>query len=130
MQGLNKVMLIGNLGRDPETRQTQNSAVCNFSIATTEVYFDSDKQKQERVEWHNITVWGKRGEALGNILHKGSRIYVEGRLQTQKWDDKDGNKRTTTNVVATEIILLDSRNKATETENPSSSGNDDTDIPF
>jgi single-strand DNA-binding protein len=105
--GLNKVMLIGNLGQDPELRYTQgNTAVMNIRIATTESFMNRDNERQERTEWHTVVLWGKRGEGLHKILTKGNRIFVEGRLQTRAWEDKQGQKRYTTEVVATNVILL------------------------
>lgn len=104
--GLNRVMLLGNLGADPELRHTKGGgAVLNLRLATTETYFDANKQKQERTDWHSVVVWGKRGEALSRFLAKGSTIFVEGRLSTSSYDDKDGNKRYKTEVVATNVIL-------------------------
>lgn len=108
--GLNKVLLLGNLGADPELRHTQGGQpVLNFRMATTESYLDKDKVRQERVEWSNVVVWGKRGEALAGILRKGSQVFVEGRLATSSYDDRDGVKRYKTEVVATNIILSGSR---------------------
>lgn len=105
--GLNKVMLIGNLGQDPELRYTQgNTAVMNMRIATTESFLNRENERQERTEWHTVVLWGKRGEGLHKILTKGNRIFVEGRLQTRSWEDKQGQKRYTTEVVATNVILL------------------------
>src|SRR5262249_60556464 len=93
-EGLNRVMLLGNLGADPELRFTQGgSAVLNMRIATTESYLDKDKVRRERTDWHNVVVWGKRGEALAKILSKGSSLFVEGRLQTSSYDDRAGSKR-------------------------------------
>jgi single-strand DNA-binding protein len=110
-EGLNRVILIGNLGQDPELRFTQSGqGVLSLRMATTESYFDSTtKERKERTEWHSVTVWGKRGEALNKILSKGSRICVEGRLQTRSWEDKTGGKRYTTEVVANNLILLGGR---------------------
>jgi single-strand DNA-binding protein len=110
-EGLNRVILIGNLGQDPELRYTQSGqGVLSLRMATTESYFDNTtKERKERTEWHSVTVWGKRGEALNKILSKGSRICVEGRLQTRSWEDKQGSKRYTTEVVANNLILLGGR---------------------
>ena len=110
-EGLNRVILIGNLGQDPELRYTQSGqGVLSLRMATTESYFDNTtKERKERTEWHSVTVWGKRGEALNKILTKGSRICVEGRLQTRSWEDKQGSKRYTTEVVANNLILLGGR---------------------
>ena len=105
--GLNKVMLIGNLGQDPELRYTQgNTAVMNMRIATTESFLNRENERQERTEWHTVVLWGKRGEGLHKIIAKGNRIFVEGRLQTRTWEDKAGQKRYSTEVVATNVILL------------------------
>ena len=105
-EGLNKVILIGNLGMDPELKYTQGGgAVLRLRMATTETYVDKNKQRQERVEWHTVVVWGNRAEALNKILSKGRSIGVEGRLQTRQWEDKDGGKRSTTEVVATNVFI-------------------------
>ena len=107
MASVNKVILIGNLGADPEVRYTQNSqAVANFRIATTDVWTDREGNKQERTEWHNIVAWGKLGEICGQYLKKGKQIYVEGRIQTRQWEDKEGGKRYTTEVVANIMQML------------------------
>ena len=104
-QGLNKVMLFGNLGADPELRNTAAGAhVLSFRVATTEVYFDRQQQKQERTEWHHVALFGARAEPLAKLLHKGSRVLVEGRLQTTSYD-KDGSKRYRTEVIATDLFL-------------------------
>lgn len=103
--GMNKVILFGNLGADPELRRTNSGeAVLNLRLATTESYLDKNKQRQERTEWHSVTVWGKRGEALAGILRKGSRVLVEGSLRTSSYE-KDGEKRYKTEIVAREIYL-------------------------
>ena len=105
---LNKVMLIGNVGRDPEVRYTQNgTAVANLSVATSRKWKGQDGQMQEETEWHKVTAWGRLAELCNEYLHKGSRVYVEGRLQTRKWQDQDGNDRYQTEVVAQEIRFLD-----------------------
>ena len=109
-EGLNRVMLLGNLGADPELRYTQaGKAVLNMRLATTESYLDANKVRQERTDWHNVVLWGKRGEALAKFLTKGSTIFVEGGLRTSSYDDKDGHKRYKTEVHATNIILAGSR---------------------
>ena len=107
MGSVNKVILVGNLGRDAELRYTPGgAAVAKFSLATTEVWNDKAGQRQERTEWHNIDLWGKQAESLSEYLVKGKQIYVEGRLQTRQWDDKDGNKRYTTEIRGDRIVLL------------------------
>lgn len=104
-EGLNRVMLLGNLGADPELRYTSGGeAVCNLRIATTESYLDRNKERKERTEWHTVTVWGKRGEALGRLLTKGSRVFIEGSLRTSSYE-KDGEKRWKTEIIAREVIL-------------------------
>lgn len=105
-EGLNRVMLLGNLGADPELKMTSGGqAVLKLRLATSETYLDRNRVRQERTEWHNVVVWGKRAEALGKFLTKGSRIFVEGGLRTSSYDDRDGNKRYRTEIVANNIIL-------------------------
>ena len=105
-EGLNRVHLLGNLGADPELRQTQGGAVLNLRLATTETWIDKDsREKKERTDWHSVTLWGKRGEALASILRKGSQLLVEGRLSTSSYE-KDGQKRYKTEVVATNVVLV------------------------
>lgn len=108
---MNMVTLLGNLGADPELRQTQAGPVLKLRLATTEVYFDKEKNKQQRTEWHGITVWGRRGEALARILTKGAQIFVCGRLHTSSYE-KDGVKRWRTEIVAEDVILTGSRGGA------------------
>lgn len=108
-EGLNKVQLIGNLGMDPELKYTQGGqAVLRLRLATTERWGEKG-EKKERTEWHTVIVWGNRGEALSKILAKGRTIYVEGRIQSREWEDKDGGKRTSTEIVATQLLLLGER---------------------
>ena len=107
MGSVNKVILVGNLGRDSELRYTPGgAAVATLNLATTEVWNDKQQQRQEKTEWHRIVLWGKQAESLQEYLTKGKQIYVEGRLQTRQWDDKDGNKRYTTEIKADRITLL------------------------
>ena len=106
-EGLNRVMLIGNLGGDPELKYTQNGqAVLRLRLATTESYMNRAGERQQRTDWHTVIIWGKRGEALNNILSKGRSICIEGRIQYRQWEDKDSNKRTSTEIVATNVVLL------------------------
>ena len=109
---LNKVILIGNLGRDPEVRYMPNGeAVCNFSIATSETWNDRQSgQRQERTEWHNITMYRRLAEIAGQYLKKGSQVYIEGRIQSRKYTGKDGIERTAYDIVANEMKMLGSRN--------------------
>jgi single-strand DNA-binding protein len=107
MGSVNKVILIGNLGRDPEVRYTQGGApVANFTLATNETWTDKSGSRQERTEWHRVVVWGKTAEIVREHLTKGKQVYVEGSLQTRQWDDKEGNKRSTTEVKALRVVLL------------------------
>ena len=107
MGSVNKVILVGNLGRDSELRYTPGgAAVATLNLATTEVWNDKNQQRQEKTEWHRVVLWGKQAESLQEYLTKGKQIYVEGRLQTRQWDDKDGNKRYTTEIKADRITLL------------------------
>ncbi|MBW1685814.1 MAG: single-stranded DNA-binding protein [Deltaproteobacteria bacterium] len=142
MASVNRVTLIGNLGRDPELRYTQSGqAVTNFSIATNEKWKDKDGQLQERTEWHRINVWGKSAENCAQYLAKGRSVYIEGRIQTREWEDKEGNKRQTTEIVAQFVQFLGGRGEGaprpsapppTEASGGSSSGtsSDGDDIPF
>lgn len=108
---LNKVILIGNLGRDPEVRYLPSGdAVANFSIATSENWKDRNGQRQERTEWHNISMFGRLAEIAGQYLKKGSKVYIEGRIQSRKYTGKDGIERTAYDIVASEMKMLDGRN--------------------
>ena len=107
MGSVNKVILVGNLGRDAELRYTPGgAAVATINMATTEVWNDKGGQRQEKTEWHRVVLWGKTAESLNEYLTKGKQIYVEGRLQTRQWDDKDGNKRYTTEIRGDRVVLL------------------------
>ena len=107
---VNKVILIGNLGADPEVRYTQNgSAVANFTVATSEVWKKQDGSKEEQTEWHRVVAFARLGEICGEYLGKGSKVYIEGRLQTRKWQDRDGHDRYTTEIVAREMKMLSPR---------------------
>ena len=108
--GMNKVLLLGNLGADPELRATSGGqSVLKLRMATAESYLDRNRNRQERTEWHSVVVWGKRAEALSRILTKGSRIFVEGGIRSSSYDDKDGNKRYKTEIVASNILLCGGR---------------------
>lgn len=110
MASVNKVILVGNLGRDPEVRYMPNGeAVCNFSIATTDSWKDKAGAKQERTEWHNIVMYRKLAEIAGEYLKKGRPVYVEGRLQTRKWQTKEGQDRYTTEIIADQMQMLGGR---------------------
>jgi single-strand DNA-binding protein len=107
MGSVNKVILVGNLGRDAELRYTPGgAAVATINMATTEVWNDKSGQRQEKTEWHRVILWGKTAESLTEYLTKGKQVYVEGKLQTRQWDDKDGNKRYTTEIKGDRVVLL------------------------
>lgn len=135
---VNKVILVGRLGRDPELRYTTSGTpVANFSLATDEFWSDPNGERQRRTEWHNIVAWSKLAEICNQYLNKGKLVYVEGRLQTREWDDRDGNKRRTTEVVASDMRMLgpkgeESREPSTGREEgkPMEVGITDDDIPF
>ena len=143
MSGINKVILIGRLGQDPEVRYTPDgTAVANFSIATSEEWKDKNSgEKRERTEWHRIVAWRRLGEICGEYLSKGRQVYIEGRIQTKSWEDKDGNKRYTTEIIASDVQFLGGRDSATAAgpsagapdtggQAPSPQGPQDDDIPF
>ena len=135
---VNKAILIGHLGKDPEIRYAQSgTAVTNFSLATNEVWNNQEGQRQEKTEWHRVVAFGKLAEICGQYLTKGKQVYVEGKLQTRTWDDRDGNKRSTTEIVASNVVMLgkgasapsDSLAPPIEEPSPASDSKDD-DIPF
>ena len=135
MAGVNKAILLGRLGADPEIRYTSNgTAVANFRIATSERWNNPNGEKEERTEWHRIVAFGKLGEICGEYLAKGKQVYIEGRLQTRTWEDKDKNQRTTTEIIATVMQMLGSAGggKTSDKEEPSSAEEPakDEDIPF
>lgn len=110
MAGVNKVILLGNLGRDPEMRYTPDgTAIASFSLATSENFKDRDGNKQERTEWHNVTLFGRQAEIAGEYLRKGSQAYIEGRLKTEKYTDKEGVERTVTKIIGDRMQLIGRR---------------------
>jgi len=140
-KSLNKAMLIGNLGKDPELRYTPSGvAVATFSVATNESWKDQDGNLQERTEWHNIVAWRKLAEICGEYLKKGKKVFIEGRIQTRSYDDKNtGAKKYITEIVADNLIMLDGRGTASEAATPAASadivepgtgGAKDDDLPF
>ncbi len=145
MASVNKVILVGNLGQDPEVRYLPSGqAVATFSVATTEKWTGKDGMPGERTEWHRISVWGKQGENCKEFLKKGRQVYLEGRIQTREWDDKEGNKRKTTEIVADRVVFLGGGGSGSGgrqqsgqgggepafPEEPSILGSNDDDIPF
>ena len=130
MTTLNKVMLIGRLGSDPDVRYTPDgTAVANFSMATSQQVKKGDHWEEGDPEWHRIVVWGRLAEVCGEYLNKGSKVYIEGRLRTRSWEDKDGNKRWTTEVIARNMIMLDSKPKSQQGAHSQPSEEDD-EVPF
>ena len=144
MSGVNKVILVGNLGANPELRYTQGQqAVANLRIATTEKWTDKSGQKQEATEWHRVVVWGRQAEICGQYLTKGRQVYIEGRIRTRQWQDQQGQKRYTTEIVAQNVQMLGGRGERSEmggseatvppddsTINNDFGGGPDDDIPF
>ena len=138
MASVNKVILVGNLGADPELRYTSSGTpVASFSLATREQWTNKAGEKGEKTEWHKIVAWARLGEICGEYLHKGKQVYIEGRLQTRSWEDRDGNKRYTTEIVAQTMQMLgpagkegrvESKGEAFPVEEPISVPEDD--IPF
>ena len=117
-RGINKAIILGNVGNDPEIRHTQDGkAIANLSIATSEVWKDQQGQKQEKTEWHRVSAFGKLAEIIGQYVTKGSKVYIEGKIQTRKWQDQSGNDRYTTEIVASELQMLDSRPQAQQQGN-------------
>ena len=139
MSGINKAIIIGRLGKDPEVRFMPNGdAVANFTFATSETWKDKTSgEKKEKTEWHRIVAFGKLAENCGKYLTKGSQIFLEGRLQTRKWTDKDGNKKYTTEIIAGEVQFLTPKGERTDGQRQESQGSTavptnatDDDIPF
>ncbi|GKS69569.1 single-strand binding protein [Nitrosomonas sp. PY1] len=119
MASINKVILIGNLGKDPETRyMSSGEAVTNITLATTDTWKDKNGEKQEKTEWHRVTFYRKLAEIAGEYLKKGRSVYVEGRLETRKWTDKNGIERYTTDIIATDMKMLGSRTGSGSFEAP------------
>ena len=127
----NKVVLVGHLGGDPETRYTPSgAAVANFNMATNESWRDASGELQDKTEWHRCVMFGKSAELAGELLKKGQLVYVEGKLQTRNWEDKDGVKRYTTEVVCDMFTMLGRRMDNTGQADPVAAGNDEDDLPF
>ena len=131
MRGVNKVILIGNLGRDPEVRYTRDgTAVATLNIATTETWTDQSGERQDRTEWHRVVAWSKLAEIAKEYLSKGQQVYIEGKLQTRSWDDRDGNKRYTTEVKAGQMVMLGGRRDAGAREEPGPPPGPESEEPF
>ena len=118
-KSLNKVQIIGRLGGDPELRYTSSGQpVATFNVATSDTWNDAQGQAQERTEWHRVVLWGKLGEIAGDYLRKGGKVYIEGRLQTNKWTDKNGNERETKEIIARDMILLGGKGESSGGNRP------------
>ncbi len=141
MAGINKVILVGNLGKDPEVRTLENGTkVANFTMATSETYKTKDGQKVTQTEWHNIVLWRGLAEIAERYMKKGNQVYIEGKIKTRSWDDKDGNKRYTTEIVGDNLTMLGSRRDADGADASSASvqdkppdnnvGDEKDDLPF
>ena len=129
-RGLNKVMIIGNLGRDPEMRYTPSGKpVTTFSVATSRSWSTSDGEKREETEWFNVVAWSSLAEICKQYLTKGQQVYIEGRLQTRHWDDQEGNKHTSVEIVANEMIILSERRESGEGTSQSESSEEE-EFPF
>lgn len=125
-RGLNKVLIIGNLGRDPEMRYTPSGRpVTTFSVGSTRTWVASDGGRHEETEWFNVVAWGSLAEICNQYLHKGQQVYVEGRLQSRRWEDTEGRKHVTTEIVAKEMIMLGARREAEPPYSPSIEGEDE-----
>jgi single-strand DNA-binding protein len=134
-RGLNKVMIIGHLGRDPEMRYTPSGRpVTTFTVATSRSWNTADGERHTETEWFNVVAWGNLAEICKQYLNKGQQVYIEGRLQTRRWDDKEGNKHTSVEVVANEMMMLgdrrDSHSQASEQESTDASSSNEDEFPF
>lgn len=138
MASVNKVILLGNLGADPDLKHTPSGrSVCNLRVATNEVFKDASGQRQERTEWHRVTVWGDQADNCSKYLSKGRSVYIEGRLQTRSWDDKSGEKRYSTEIVADRVQFVGGRGAASQSPTAPTAATPDTtppppddDLPF
>lgn len=139
MSGVNKAIIVGRLGADPEARTTSGGkAVTQLSVATSDNWMDKDGQRQEKTEWHRVVVWGKQAESCAKYLAKGRQVYVEGRLQTRSWEDQQGQKKYTTEVVANQVVFLSSANESRSQDlsggnndfGPEPQFNENEEIPF
>ena len=134
MAGVNKVILVGNLGRDPELKYLEgNVARVNFSLATSDSYKDKNGNRVDQTEWHNIVMWRGLAESAEKYLKKGTQVYIEGKIQTRQWNDKDGNKRNTTEIVAESYQILqrrDNNNPANDGGDTSFDKQDSSNLPF
>ena len=141
MAGINKVILVGNLGKDPEVRTLENGAkVANFTLATSETYKNKEGQRVTTTEWHNIVLWRGLADIAERFLHKGNQVYIEGKIRTRSWDDKDGNKRYTTEILGDNLTMLGGKREMDDTDSSTpaeesmapetNAGDEKDDLPF
>lgn len=133
MSGVNRAIILGNLGKDPETRALENgNSVTSFPVATSESYTNKAGEKQEKTEWHKIVLWGKLAEIADKYLKKGSQVYIEGKIQTRTWEDKEGQTRYSTEIVGNNLTMLGKASGTSSSEgSPAASNSDeDDDLPF
>jgi len=130
MSSVNKVILLGNIGKDPEVRETKAGNIVNLTMATSEKYTDKSGQKQENTEWHNLVVFGKLADVVAKYVKKGDKLYVEGSITTRKWEDKEGNTRYTTEVKVRDLTMLGGTEKKSTQPAAVAVGDDEDDLPF
>lgn len=136
---MNKAIISGRLGKDPEIKEVNGKSLCNITLASSDSYQDREGSWVEKTEWHRVTIWGKRGEAISNRVHKGSKLLIEGQIRTRSWDAEDGTKRYSTEIVATDVEFMDDKKQvqsqsdfvssSQQQSSPQSSGRDDG-MPF
>jgi single-strand DNA-binding protein len=130
MSSVNKVILLGNIGKDPEVRETKSGKVVNLVLATSERYTDKSGQKQENTEWHNLVVFGKLADVVTKYVKKGDKLYVEGSITTRKWEDKEGNTRYNTDIKVRDLTMLGGTEKKATKQVAVAVGEDEDDLPF
>jgi len=130
MSSVNKVILLGNIGKDPEVRETKSGKVVNLVLATSERYTDKSGQKQENTEWHNLVVFGKLADVVTKYVKKGDKLYVEGSITTRKWEDKEGNTRYNTDIKVRDLTMLGGGEKKATKQVAVAVGEDEDDLPF
>ena len=130
MSSVNKVILLGNIGKDPEVRETKAGNIVNMVMATSEKYTDKSGQKQENTEWHNLVVFGKLADVVSKYVKKGDKLYVEGSITTRKWEDKEGNTRYTTEVKVRDLTMLGGAEKKSQPVAVAVGEDEDGDLPF
>ena len=130
MSSVNKVILLGNIGKDPEVRETKSGKVVNLVLATSEKYTDKSGQKQENTEWHNLVVFGKLADVVAKYVKKGDKLYVEGSITTRKWEDKEGNTRYNTEIKVRDLTMLGGREKKAQPVAAGIDEDDQSDLPF